>query len=72
MRLGSGVAQIGGRAAGADRGDQAFSVAVTLGSSRKTSAPFSRAARNSSRCVAVTVAPSCSKARKCVSSGAGR
>ena len=29
----------------------AFSVAVTLGSSRKTSAPFSFVARNSSRCV---------------------
>ena len=46
----------------------AFSVAVTLGSSRKTSAPFRRVARNSSRWFAVTVAPSCSKARKCVSS----
>src|SRR5882724_2836849 len=45
----------------------AFSVAVTLGSSRKTSAPFSFEARNSSRWVAVTVAPNCSKARKCVS-----
>src|SRR5947208_3247038 len=45
----------------------AFSVAVTLGSSRKTSAPFSFVARNSSRWVAVTVAPSCSKARKWVS-----
>src|SRR5215218_7548823 len=45
----------------------AFSVAVTLGSSRKTSAPLNLVARNSSRCVAVTVAPNCSKARKCVS-----
>src|SRR4051794_35948185 len=45
----------------------AFSVAVTLGSSRKTSAPLRRAALNSSWCVAVTVAPNCSKARKCVS-----
>src|SRR5436305_1076053 len=45
----------------------AFSVAVTLGSSRNTSAPLSLLARNSSRWVAVTVAPNCSKARKCVS-----
>src|SRR6476469_4412721 len=34
----------------------AFSVAVTLGSSRNTSAPLSLVARNSSRCVAGTAA----------------
>ncbi|MGY4283466.1 hypothetical protein ACVWXO_002686 [Bradyrhizobium sp. LM2.7] len=46
----------------------AFSVAVTLGSSRNTSAPVSFEARNSSRSVAVTLAPSCSSASMCVSS----
>ena len=45
----------------------AFSVAVTLGSSRKTSAPVRRFAVKCSRSLAVTPAPSCSNARKCVS-----
>jgi hypothetical protein len=42
----------------------AFSVAVTLGSSRKTSAPRSLSARMSKTSVSSNVAPSCWSARK--------
>src|SRR5436309_929027 len=45
----------------------AFSVAVTLGSSRKMSAPASRLASTWYVAPTVTAAPSCSRARKCVS-----
>ena len=66
MRLGGGIAQMG-RTVGADRGDEGVFGRGDAGLIEEDVGAFSREARNSSRCVAVTVAPNCSKARKCVS-----
>jgi hypothetical protein len=45
---------------------KAFSVPVTLGSSRKTSTPMSLSALNSNSWSMATDAPSCSNARTCI------
>ena len=68
MRLGGGVAQIGG-AMRRHRGHQRVFRGRHAGLvEENVGAPELARRRNSSRSVAVTVAPSCSKARKCVSS----